>query len=304
LRRLVLIGADGRRSPLSDETHEFFEPRFSPDGRAVAVFQGLGGPRGDIWEYPLDTGIGRPVTVTGGAGWPRWQLPDGDRITHSNLIDAGVSSTSILDPSDTLLLYESSATAIPAGWTPDGETLLLEVLDEFGDSDILALAGGDTEPVLETPFLEGFADLSPDGRWLAYTSNETGQLRIWVKPYPGRDRGVPVSRQGGMDPRWSSDGSRIFYWEGNGASVPLDFVVDQLVVVDIDFDPEPQPIDTTAVLSANVPSYAGVYVSHYDVSPVDDRIVVAEETERAGITRLAVVLDWFEELKRLMPTER
>ena len=106
-----------------------------------------------------------------------------------------------------------------------------------------------------------------------------------------------------MDPRWSGDGRRIFYWEGNDARIPLDFVPSELVAVDLEFDPQPRPIGTTTIMPANIPSFGGAYATHYDVSPVDGRIVVVEEKERGGVARLNVVLDWMVELERRVSAE-
>jgi len=145
--------------------------------------------------------------------------------------------------------------------------------------------------VLATTDLEAFADLSPDGRWLAYVSNESGPLKMLMKPYPGQERGVPVSQGGGTNPRWSHDGRRLFYWSDNKAILPVHFIRGELMVVDLEFQPSRVTVSSPiALFTANMPSFFS-YSSYYDVSPVEDRFVVVEETKRPGATHFNVVLN-------------
>ena len=120
------------------------------------------------------------------------------------------------------VLLETSALAVSHGWTAD-DTLVFHVVGEGGNREIMLLPSGATEPVpfMATQFNEQGAAVSPDGRWIAYTSNQSGQDEIYVRPYPGPDPEYLISNQGGTQPVWSRDGSEIFYRDGNRKMVAV-----------------------------------------------------------------------------------
>jgi serine/threonine-protein kinase len=150
-------------------------------------------------------------------------------------------------------------------------------------------AGGDPEPFLVTPFQERAAAFSPDGRWLAYVSDESGQDEVYVQPYPGPGPQFTVSTAGGREPVWSPDGSELFYR-----------TQDQLMVVAV------EPGDTFRGDTPR-PLFADPYVRdpsvvgapNYDIMPDGQRFVmVSANTE--GDEGLAVILvtNWFEEIRQ------
>jgi len=110
------------------------------------------------------------------------------------------------------LLLDTPALAVPHGWTADGG-LLYHFVGEGGNRELMLLPAGATEPVpfLATQFNEQGAAVSPDGRWVAYTSNQSGRNEVYVRPYPGPDPEYLISNQGGTQPMWSRDGTEIFY---------------------------------------------------------------------------------------------
>src|SRR5262249_37087332 len=119
---------------------------------------------------------------------------------------------------------------IPSSISPDGETLAFnrQTADTSSDVDALSLRG---EPhpraVVKTPAFEGGAEFSPDGRWLVYASDESGQMQVYVRPFPGPDRKWPVSTEGGTSPRWNKNGREVFYRNGN-----------KMMAVDVAISPE------------------------------------------------------------------
>ena len=155
---------------------------------------------------------------------------------------------------------------------------------------------GATEPWLSTEFFDATPRFSPDGRWLAYASEETGDDEIYVRPYPGPREKVLISIGGGVDPIWSPDGSELFYRDGR-----------TMMAVAIETDP---------FFSASRPEqlFTGPYLSevenpdsikdHYDISPDGERFLMIETGPTQSGSELHLILDWSEKLERLIPSER
>jgi Tol biopolymer transport system component len=164
------------------------------------------------------------------------------------------------------------------------------------DIGVLRLSDRKVEPFLATPFNEGAPQFSPDGRWLAYVSNESGRYEIYVQPYPGPGAKSQISTDGGGEPLWNPDGRELFYRSGN-----------KMMVVEITAQPS---------FSAGKPKvlFAGPYQTspnpvpspNYDVSPDGQRFLMLKPGDPAGETptQINVVLNWFEELKRKVPTAK
>ena len=149
------------------------------------------------------------------------------------------------------------------------------------------------QPVVETPASEGFrgARLSPDGRWLAYASDQTGQQEIWVRPYPGPGAAVRISPNGGVEPVWARSGRELYYLEGTRLMAVAVNTGDRF-----NFSPATLLFDNDYLLSTQPPSY--------DVAR-DGRFLMIKpiggDTEVAP-SQIVVIQNWHEELKRLVPT--
>jgi len=184
----------------------------------------------------------------------------------------------------------ASLADFPSSVSPDGETLafLRQTTDSSGDVYVLNLHG-ETKPraLVNTPAYEGGAQFSPDGRWMTYVSDESGQLQVYVRPYPGPDRKVPVSTQGGTQPVWNRNGRELFYRDMN-----------KMMVVDVTTSPD-------LVLSQPRQLFEQRYafllrtLTNYDVSADGQRFVMVKDESGSG--RLNVVQNWLEDLKRLVP---
>ena len=181
-------------------------------------------------------------------------------------------------------------------WSPDREWLIYRTYNTDPEgSDILALRPGqDTVPVAlvgVAEFAEQNMGLSPDGRWLAYASNETGSFEIYVVPFPNsRDAKWPVSTSGGTEPLWSHSGRELFYRNGLG----------EMVAVQVETEP------TFASGQQDVLFPAGEFqtnTSHpqYDVTPDDQRFIMIRIIEGAGTRKVTWVQNFFEELKARVP---
>jgi serine/threonine-protein kinase len=221
LRRVSLLSADGQPiRTIADDLIGARHPRVSPDGRRLALTVG-GGNGGSIWTYDL-SGSAQPLKLTAGPGRSGelavWR-PDGraiDLVWRS--ADWGVASIptdgSTLDPAP---LVQNVNEWIPQAWSPDGKMLLYQATNTSGGTDLMEfdLSGKKSQPWLQTNFNEGEARFSPDGRWVAYVSDQTGRSEVWARPYGATGSPVRVSSSGGHEPTWARDGHTIFYQEGS-----------------------------------------------------------------------------------------
>jgi len=188
---------------------------------------------------------------------------------------------------------------MPTSWSPDGQTLAFNgFLDlENGYSISMLPLEGEQEPwvFLATEFAESGAMFSPNGRWLAYTSDETGRDEIYVQPFSvtGPRGKRQVSVDGGAEPLWGPDSRELFYRNG-----------DKMMVVAIETEPE-LSVGTPRLLFEGrfLPVLSGDEPgSSYDISPDGQRFLMIKREQDLVPTELIVILNWFEELKRLVPT--
>jgi len=288
---LVWVDRQGLATPLIEDRQDYVRPRLSPDGQrvAVAVRSGL---NQDIWIYDIGRGTRMRLTVEGNNASPVWTL-DGTRVTFSS--DRDGPQNLYWKPADGsgqaefLLNMNSQNNLIPTSWSPDGESLAF--YDATGARDIWALPReGDALPFVATAFNERSPMFSPDGRWLAYVSNESGRDEIYVKPYPGPGGKWPISTEGGTEPRWSADGRELFYR-----------LEDKMMVVEV--QSEPAFTSGRPQLVFEVPYLPDPFgTSNYDISPDGQRFLMLIEDTAQAQGQINVVLNWFEELKRLVPT--
>ena len=178
-------------------------------------------------------------------------------------------------------------------FSPNGQLLaFIEVNPTTGyDIWVLRLSDRKAQPFLQTPFNESVPRFSPDGHWLAYISDESGRYEVYVQPYPGPGGKWPISTEGGTEPVWNPNGRELFYRSG-----------DKMMAVDIATQPS---------FTAGKPRllFEGTYEPtwatnpNYDVSADGQRflMVKASEQEQSN-TQINVVQNWFEELKRRVPT--
>ena len=194
-----------------------------------------------------------------------------------------------------LLAADGEGALFPFSFSPDGQTLAYYQQHPATGRDIwmLPLEGDQTpQPFLTTPFEERSPSFSPNGRWLAYVSNETGEVEVFITPYPEGDRKLPVSTGGGTEPVWSRDGRELFYR-----------TEDELRVVSV--DPESGTIGAGTVLFEDDfvrDESAGAVSANYDVSLDGDSFMMIERQGSASSQQtITVVLNWLEELKERVP---
>jgi serine/threonine-protein kinase len=220
--QLVRVSRDGAQSPIDTAWRGPFNSlAVSPDGRRLAVGVGLEAGKLDIWVKELDRGPFTRLTFGGTNRRPAWS-PDGRTVAFIH--DTGTTSVVYQRPVDgstpQRLLAKLDRQIQEVAWSPDGRWLLLRTDNgAAGAGDLVGVrTGGDTAPVpmVADQFTELHPAVSPDGRWIAYTSDESGTYEVYVRPFPGTTaERWQVSNGGGFQPRWSSDGRELYFGSGD-----------------------------------------------------------------------------------------
>jgi Tol biopolymer transport system component len=215
--RLMWHDRSGVAAGQVGEQETYLDVEISPDGRSVAassVNLQVGPP--DIWIHDVARGVRSRFTFEPRADrYPVWS-PDGSRIafrtTRSNTFV--VLMKDVTGSGDERLLFESPGENAPTSWSRDGRVLLFQARNPNTRNDLWALAlsqGQKPVPFLQSPYNEESGRFSPDGRWVAYASDESGRYEINVAAFPGPGRRWQVSAAGGTLPRWSPDGKEIYF---------------------------------------------------------------------------------------------
>ena len=218
---LVWVDRQGQEEPLSAEARAYRGPAVSPDGTRVAV--GLRetneGPPADVWIWYRPSGpLTRLTLDDADEGAPVW-TPDGQRVVFTRP-ESGLYWQTADGTGQVERLLEGPNT-YAFDWSADGRLFFDEVVDGGRDIGVLTPGGASAKEMLLTgPFSQGRPNVSPDGRWLAYNSNESGQDEVYVRPFPDVDTvRWPVSTSGGTEPRWSPDGGELFYLDEGAATM-------------------------------------------------------------------------------------
>jgi Tol biopolymer transport system component len=304
-RTLVWVTRDGREEPLAAPPRPYSYPRISPDGTQVVV--DVRDAESDIWVWSLQRATLTRLTFDPRFDrFPVWS-PDGRRIAFSSQRDGSRGNVfwQMADgtgQAELLAKGTSASQVFPTSFSPDGTKLLVHGdpnTTQVDDIGIVSLDGGANKvvtPLLATMFEEANAQVSPDGRWMAYESNESGQAEVYVRPFPKADAGRwQVSTGGGTQPVWARSGRELFYRSGETVmSVPIEmgasFVARNPMVL---------------FKGQYAPTLGG---RNYDVSPDGRRFLMLKVASAANgqVTtpaRFNVVENWFDELKRLVPTK-
>ena len=290
----VWVDREGREEPVAAEPRAYQEFSLSPDGTKIAIRL-----TDDVWIYDLVRDTQMRLTFEPGTEFfPIWS-PDGQRIAFGSN-DAPLSWKAADGTGEVEALVESSGIHRPQAFSPDGTSLVFEDRTNAGnDLHILPLEGERVSTLLfETEFEERNAALSPDGRWMAYQSNESGQFEVYVRPFPDVKSGRwQVSSGGGEWPVWNPNGRELFYVGSEGMmAVPIEteptFTQGRVDLL-FGLGPYSKPADGPN--------------RRIDISPEGDRFLLLKEggglDETAETTTIIVVQNWFEELKRRVPTD-
>ena len=296
---LVWVDREGQEEPLAAD-RVYTLPQLSPDGAhlALSIFDGA---QRNVWMYDLARKTLTRLTFLGNNSHPLW-TPDGLRVLFTSSRD-GAQSNLFWKAADGTGQVERLTTSpnfqIPGSFSPDGKRLVFsEVTPETSmDLHVLSMEGEPTaQPLLQTQFDEGSAAISPDGRWVAYNSNESGRFEVYVRPFPKVEAGKwQISSDGGVKPVWGPQGRELFYRNGEA-----------MTVVRIQADPNFTPGGSEVLFTG---SYISDSFGHtdYDISPDGQQVLMVRSggltEETSERTELIIVQNWFEELKRLVPTD-
>ena len=301
-QELVWVTRDGKEQAVDPDWPGAFIgfPVLSPDGKRVAVSRVANDESFSIWIKRLDRGPSIKLTLDGKSNYgPAW-TPDGRFVTFSSQeTHEGAPAKGTVElwtkradgGAQAALQLHEKGNLYNARWSPDGKWLLFQTdMASPGSGDILAIHTGiDTAvPVVATRFSEGSPAFSPNGRWLAYFSNETGQDEIYVVPFPDTRAGKwQISTGGGTEPVWSHRGTELFYRDASG----------NLVAVEVNTSPTfSLGRATTLFPAAGFSSLR--FTPQYAVAADDRRFLMIRSLETSTPDKLIVVENWFEELKK------
>jgi Tol biopolymer transport system component len=283
--RLVLYDRDGSERGFVGPPGNFYAPRFSHDGRRVAVDNSGIENNGDVWIYE----VGRPGAQrlsSDGADQsdPSWS-PDDRKLAY---FDAGhgAGSVDIVDlsrQSEPAILDGDGATLSPDDWHPDGKRILIEITRrgtaDQKDLGLLDVESGQVTPWLDTGFEESTGVFSPDGRWVAYQSNDSGRLEVYLQPFPGPGARAQISAAGGAAPRWRGDGREIFYVSPDG----------RIMAAEVETAAGPEVRVARELFRTEI-RFAGE--DHFDVSADGRTFVVNSTVDNTTADPMALVLNW------------
>lgn len=317
-RTLVSVDKTGKALPIVSLVRGFEDPRISPDGKRVAVAL-RSTSNTDIWLIDIARGIPTRITFDKGEDeTPIW-TPDGRRITFSAergenasggsgglapSLNIGATPTrgvdrslmwQSFDGSDHEQVLVSTSHAHCGSWSPDGKKLAYTDYRPDFSGAIMIWSAKDRQkwPFLDTAFSTRAPAFSRDGKWIAYTSNESGRDEVYVRPFPGPGAVVQVSSEGGGEASWSPRGDVLFFRNGSKMmaahrSHGAEFGIDQTELL-----------------------FSGEFVATrrgeaaYDVMPDGEHFLMVKQEQDPNLQRLNVVIDWFSEVEaKLRAAER
>ncbi len=285
------LDGTGNTRPLLPVPGSYLSPTLSPDGSRLAMTSA-----GDIWVYELGRGSMTRLTFGGGYGNPLWSA-DGRYIVFRAA--RGMLCTHSDGSTQPQVLTQSSNQQTPWSFTPDGKQLAFVEIDQATGADIWTvpveigpsdLRAGQPEAFLQTSFHERGPAFSPDGRWLAYMSNESGPYQVYVEAFPHKSRKRQVSTDRGGYPAWSRNGNELFFW-GLGHD-------SQLMVATYRAHGDSFLSDKPRVYSTKIVGFGTT--RSYDPAPDGKHIIAltAADTGQASNDRVVFLLNFFDELRR------
>jgi serine/threonine-protein kinase len=291
-RTLVWVDRQGREEPIEVPGRAYVYARLSPDGTRIAL--DIRDQENDIWIWDLARQTLARLTFDPGLNRSPVWTPDGKRLAFSaqrdnaeNIYWQAADGSGAPEP----LTEIPNASVFPHVFSSDGTHFLFtSIAPPYDISRVSLTADRKPELLLQTPFDETNPDLSPDGRWLAYQSNESGRTEIYVRPYPDLNAGRwQISTAGGARPLWNPNGRELFYYLAPGTLMSV-------------------PVELGTTFKAGTPQviFQGQYAipqagRQYSVSPDGRRFLMIKlpaATGDAPPPQIIVVQNWFEELRR------
>jgi len=296
-QKLVEVDRKGQIRTIHENLHVHWGMRLSPDGKKIALGLSEVGRPPDVWIQDLSRGLLSRLTHGPGTnGNPIWSL-DGKQILYTSerpIFELYRKSADGSGTDEPLLISANDKYALSI--SPDGKILLFSTSDNVTQMDLWTVPlaqTNDAKPFIATPFVETGGQISPDGRWLVYQSDESGQAEIYVIGFPGGENKIQVSTNGGTEPLWSRNGKELFYRSGN-----------KLIEV-------PVRTGDNFVASAAHVLFEGAFATNtifgapaYDVSPDGQKFYFVQEDSKNNREKtINLVLNWPEELKKIAPAQ-
>ena len=302
------MDSQGKFTPLRKPPADYYNPVFSPDGKRLAM-EINDGKRNDIWVYEWERDTLTRLTFNGGDRLedntkPIW-TPDGQRITYASFEKSGVSDlywTRADGSGDTLRLTETKNKKVPSCWSPDGKVLAFDQLKSgttwntltmtIEGSEKLGWKLGEPKLFFDSPFTQDMSVFSPDGHWLAYESNESGNSQVYVRPFPGPGGTWQVSTGGGRFPKWSRNGKELFYLTQDNK-----IMVATYTASGDSFRPDKPRLWSPGQLTER----------NFDLYPDGKRFAVLKAsaaTQSPPSNKVIFIFNFFEELRRKVPAQK
>jgi Tol biopolymer transport system component len=235
----------------------------------------------DVWSFEIARGLKTRLTSDPSDDSSPIPSPDGKRFVYTSWKDGvNIYVKNSTGTDESSFLQKSITSAIPTDWSSDGQFLLFQDVELTADWDVwyLSMDGGKARPLIKTEFTEENAMFSPDGRWVAYNSNESGRHEVYAIPFPAGNGKVQVSGNGGRSPVWGKNGSAIFYVADEGAVVTRIRATKDILSVG----------DTRLVF--RYPSQAGLRL--HGVTADGNRLLVSHFPSNRGSIPLTMVTNW------------
>ena len=292
--QLTWCDSSGRRLSTIGEKSEAYSPQLSPDGRRALVI--VGDPNNDIWVYELDRGVRTRLTTAAQVTVsPVWS-PDGAQIVFCTQelarapLEFRLTTMSSYGAGERKIFFRSKERVEPSDWSRDGRFVLVD-RGNIGAQDVWVVPVAEPDkafPLVQTPSSERAGQFSPDGRWVAYQSLQTGRSEIYVTPFPGGGGRWQVSATGGTQPRWSRDGRELYFVSGDN-----DLTVATVEGTGSRFEVK----DVRPLFRVNLFRGPRVGLHSYAPAPDGKRFLINDAGE-AGVPRVALVTNWTALLKK------
>jgi len=298
--QLAWFDRSGRLIQTIGQPGGYISPSVAPDGRRFVVHR-HDGSGGDVWLSADGQTLSRfTFDALQDNSNPIWS-PDGRTVAFGSLRNGkwGIYIKPADGSGNERLIVESAALSMPMSWSPDGQYIVYYIGTPKTLTDLWAYSvRGDRKPIpiAQTEFTENHAQVSPDGKWIAFNSDESGTYQIYVKPFPAGAGKWQASTNGGIYPRWRRDGKELFYMEApDGARV---MSVDVNVAGNTTEFSEPRSLFDSGYYNSNHPAN----FLTYDVSPDGQRFLIARPrnllTDPVEKTPITIVTHWVSGLKK------
>ena len=294
----VWVDSRGGTSQLLSEPGVYGNPQLSPDGKRLALTV-LRSDNWDVWVFDIERGVSTRLTFDKAIDSEQVWSPDGEWLIFSS--DQGGADSLYRKRADGSgeieRLTEAKAPQWARTWSKDGRYVVYITQGQQFDLEYLDLETKETKTFLATQFSDAFPDLSPDGRWIAYASNENGAWAIYVRPFPAGEGKWQVSDVGSAHPRWSGDGRKLFWRTDDG-----------IMAADVDIQGDSFRSGKVRQLFSGPfqggtggISIGGLQFDDYDVTADGERFVMFPDPEKAGRgdhAHVTLVTRWFDDLER------